>query len=311
MARKKKSKKKSAPRKKKGAKAEESSRPSDSPPTEELTDELQAEPERPVEEVPLQDLDAVLDEDLDGSEDLDALIAATVEGATDEDQVEEVPVVALDEGAPPPSNDEPHVLDDELPVEAAEEEEEEEEDVGRPDEEPLPSPEEYLEGAIDLGEESSPEVRDRLLAQALAHAEMQEARYRVPYSGGSSASRWKGAAAAVLLLAASVIAVAPPSWVRPAPPAQLTLEQRTLSVRRALLLQAEQVDAHRVRNQQLPRTLDELGQSFPGIRYVRSGNRAYQLIAYGPDGESIVFDSGNVTREFRDVATTWSRGTPE
>lgn len=267
----------------------------------------------------IEDLDAVIDDDLDDSEDLDALIAATVAGAAPEDHPDEVPVQSLDEEK---LDDEPvEVLDIEAdedePVpyseatDAAAEAQEAgpatEEQSETVKEEPPPSTEEELAGAIDLGDVSTPEVRDRILAQALAHAEMQDARYRVPFSDPGRAGRWKAGLATILFLAAAVLAVAPPAWVRPEPPAQLDAAGRARSVRRALLLQAQQVDAYKVRVQRLPNSLEELPSRLDGVRYVRSGNGAFQLIAYTTDG-TIVYDSSNPSPEFERLARSWSVG---
>jgi len=156
-----------------------------------------------------------------------------------------------------------------------------------------PAPADSARQEIDLGPVSSPEVRDRLLAAALAHAEHKDARYRVPFAGPTSTARGKLLAASVVLLAAGVAAVAPPGWARPDPPAQLGAADRAHSLRVALVLQAQQVEAFRVRAQRLPAALDEVGAVLPGVRYVRSGNRAYQLIVYEADGNAIVYDSAS------------------
>jgi hypothetical protein len=107
---------------------------------------------------------------------------------------------------------------------------------------------------------------------------------------------------------AAVAAVAPPSWVRPEPPAQIDATEQARSIRSALLIQAQQIDAHRVRTQRLPNGLEELPVALPGVRYVRSGNRSFQLIAYQSDGRSIVFDSTNPAPEFERLTPGWLRG---
>lgn len=158
--------------------------------------------------------------------------------------------------------------------------------------------------SLDLGEVSTPEARARLLAEALAHAEHKEARYRVPMDTGT-ARRWKGLAATGIFVLAAWVAAAPPGWVRPEPPAQLNAAARARNIRTALLLQAQQVEAFRVRTQRLPNSLTELPVTLPGVRYARSGNRAYQLIGYEPDGNAIVFDSTNPSAGFRVLLAAW------
>ena len=173
-------------------------------------------------------------------------------------------------------------------------------------EEPSGSQEEDLQEAVDLGEVSAPEMRDRLLAQTLAHAEMKDVRYRVPYSDSRNIDRWKAGVASLLFLAALWAAFAPPQWARPEPPARIDGAQHLVDIRHALLLQAQQVDAYRVRWQRLPDALDELPGQLPGVRYVRSGNRAFQLIAYTTDGGAIIYDSSDPAPEFEGLGAGWS-----
>jgi len=265
--------------------------------------------EEPEEEaVPVEDIDAVLDDD--ESEDLAALIAQTVAGAEPDDHPADEPVESLDEGLvaaapaakleleeePPPAD--PQAATATEPASTVEATAAEPEAAGGEE----PEEEIDLTGAIDLGPEITQEIRDRLLAQALAHAEIQDARYRVPYADPRPAGRWKALVAAGLLLVAGILTAAPPAWVRPDPPARLDADGHARALRSALLLQSQQVDAFRVRNQRLPDSLDELPQRLPGLRYVRSGNRAYQLIGYEPDGNAVIYDSSNPGPEFGRLA---------
>jgi hypothetical protein len=155
--------------------------------------------------------------------------------------------------------------------------------------------------SLDLGDVSTPEARARLLAEALAHAEHKEARYRVPLADTRLIARWKSLAATVVLVLAGVVAVAPPAWVTPEPPAQITPGARARGLRLALLLQAQQVEAYRVRTSQLPETLDVLPAVLPGVRYARSG-RSYQLVAFDPAGSPIVYDAADPSPVFRTIA---------
>jgi hypothetical protein len=159
------------------------------------------------------------------------------------------------------------------------------------DPEPPPIP-------LDLGAVSTPEARARLLAQALAHAEGKEARYRVPLADARRVARLKSGVAALLLVAAGLVAIGPPAWVRPEPPASLAEGARARGIRLALLLQAHQIEAHRVRTQQLPVSLDDLPMKLDGLRYARSG-RSYQLVAFMPDGDAIVYDAADPSPAFR------------
>jgi hypothetical protein len=168
-----------------------------------------------------------------------------------------------------------------------------------------PSAEEHARRLADLGPISSPEIRSRLLAEALAHAEHKDARYRVPFPETPTAGRWKAVVALLILLVAGVVSLAPPGWAAPDPPAPLTAAERLRSLRVALLLQAEQVEAFRVREQRLPVTLEEVAAAFPGVRYVRSGTRSYQLIAYLPDGSAVVYDSTSPASAFAALEPAW------
>jgi hypothetical protein len=156
--------------------------------------------------------------------------------------------------------------------------------------------------SLDYAGVSTPEARARLLAETLAHAEHKEARYRVPIDT-RRVGRWKATAAAAVFVVAGWAAMVPPAWVIPEPPARLDAAARARSIRSALLLQAQQVEAFRLRSQRLPATLEEV-TALPGVRYVRSGNRAYQLIAYA-DGTPIVYDSANPEQVFQELMHTW------
>ena len=165
--------------------------------------------------------------------------------------------------------------------------------------------EEAIRLLADLGSVSSPAIRDRLLAEALAHAEHKDASYRVPFADAPTAGRWKALAAFVVLLLAALVALAPPGWARPDTPPQLATSERAHGLRLALLLQAEQIEAFRVREQRLPETLADVGEALPGLRYVLSGTRAYQLIAYLPDGTAVVYDSARPMPGFEAVEPAW------
>lgn len=157
---------------------------------------------------------------------------------------------------------------------------------------------------LELGEATSAEERDRLLAAALAHVEMQDAIYRVPLESGTT-RRWKGLLAAVIFVMALFLASFPPAFLVPEAPSPVTTGERLRGIRMALLLQAEQVDAFQVREDRLPASLTEVETALPGIRLVRSSNRLYQLVAYTPDGEAVVYDSASPDPAFAEVAASW------
>ncbi len=158
---------------------------------------------------------------------------------------------------------------------------------------------------LDLGEATTPEQRERLLQAALVHAEMQEAVYRIPTPERRSRRIKSGIAAAILLLAAFV-AVRPPGILVPPPPPTLSEAERDHGLRVALLLQAQEVEAFRVTNGRLPASTAELDVRWPGIRLLRSNNRLYQLVVYGPDEEPVVYDSAAPEPEFETLARAWT-----
>ena len=220
----------------------------------------------------LFDLDGVEAMDEEGVDDLDALVAA-VAGGTELPEESEKP-----EG---PADDEPrHELDGD----------DAEEDLG--------------DDGAPLDFESTPEHRARLLAATVAHAEMQEARYRVP-TERRQASRLKGVAALMVFVLAGSLAIAPPDIVVPDAPVEPTSTEMRRGVVAALALQAQQIEAFRTREGRIPREMTELAVILPGIRYVWSSNRLYQLVAYGPDGEAVIYDSASPAEAFRSVTALW------
>ena len=150
---------------------------------------------------------------------------------------------------------------------------------------------------------STPEQRDRLIAEALAHAEALDALY-LPPTEIEPTGRWRGALAMVLLLLAGALTVAPPSWLRGPPRPTVSAAEAALGVRLTLELQAAHIEAFRQRTQRLPDRLDELDATLPGVRYVRSSARVYQLVAYGPDRRPVVWDSTRPLPDVRDAAAT-------
>jgi hypothetical protein len=248
----------------------------------------------PRVEPPREEVEEVHDlDDDDAAPAVDRLIAQVGRGAPTEARAQEdeesLPIIDLDEDTAPPARagakaaaPKPALDVSRLAQAAA---------VGAVDEMDLPAI------SLDLGDVSTPEARARLLAEALAHAEHKEARYRVPLADSRRLARWKSLAASAVLVLAGVVAVAPPAWVRPEPPAQLTAGARARGIRLALLLQAQQIEAYRVRTNALPETLDALPATLPGVRYARSG-RSYQLVAFDPSGTPIVYDAAGPSPAF-------------
>ncbi len=148
---------------------------------------------------------------------------------------------------------------------------------------------------------STPDERDRLVAEALAHARALDAVY-LPPTEVEPDRRWHGPLALVLLILAGTMVVFPPSWLAGPPPPAVSVADEMLGLRLTLELQAAHIEAFKERRQRLPEQLDELDASLPGVRYVRSGERVYQLVAYGPDRLPVVWDSARPSEEIHEPA---------
>ena len=117
---------------------------------------------------------------------------------------------------------------------------------------------------------------------------------------------WKIPVSFLILGVAAVVAIFPPGWSAPAPAPTLTTGELQRGLRTALYLQATQVESFRVREGRLPRSLDDVALRIPGIRYVRSNNRVFQLVGTMPDGAAIVYDSARPTESFDSLAAAWA-----
>lgn len=153
---------------------------------------------------------------------------------------------------------------------------------------------------------SSPEARERLLAEALAHAEQQDAQYKRMLPSEAASGQWKASLSLVVFALAAYVALAPPPWlVSDAPPPSPAQLER--GARAALSLQAAQIEVFQLRSGRTPANLGELPAALSGIRYVRSNNRVYQLVAAGPDGEAIIYDSARREDVEDTLVDTWLR----
>jgi hypothetical protein len=150
---------------------------------------------------------------------------------------------------------------------------------------------------------STPEDRDRLLAETLAHAEVQDAQYKQPLPETVQIGLWKTPLGLVVFMLAAYIAVSPPSWLAGDPAPQLIDAELERGAAAALFIQAEQIRVFRTRTGRLPQTLDELPVRLPDIRYVRSNNRVFQLVAAGPNGEALVYDAARPDPRFEEFGT--------
>ena len=145
-----------------------------------------------------------------------------------------------------------------------------------------------------------------MIAEALLHSELAEIQYRQPADDANRIGRWKGPLSLIVLALAAYIGVAPPGWVAGAQTQQVTVAELERGVIAAVHLQAQQIEAFRVRNGRLPRSLAELPVRMSGVRYVRSNNRVYQLVGARPNGRALVYDSASPEPAFEHIADDWN-----
>ena len=155
------------------------------------------------------------------------------------------------------------------------------------------------------------EDRERLLAEATAHAEAQEAQYKVLPAGEPERGRWKAPLAMLLLVLAAWVALTPPRWLAGADAPRPTDGERDRGLRAAIWMQTRQVEVFRLRGGRLPQHLSELPAQMSGLTLVRSNNRVYQMRGRLSDGEFLVFDSAQPSPAFG-AAAPWLAppGTP-
>ncbi|HKJ02882.1 MAG TPA: hypothetical protein VJ997_10520 [Longimicrobiales bacterium] len=164
---------------------------------------------------------------------------------------------------------------------------------------------------LPIHEMSRVEERERLLAETLAHAEAQEAQYRVLPADEPRYRRGKTVVALLLFVVAAVLWVAPPRWVAGPPPPSAELGDLERGLRAAVYLQATQVEVYRLRNGRLPEELSELPTHLPGLSLVRSNSRVFQILGRRPGGEVLVYDSAHPSPGFASAASGWTaQGTP-
>lgn len=157
---------------------------------------------------------------------------------------------------------------------------------------------------------SREEERQRLLAEAVAHASAQDEAFRQRGEAVEATAAWKVPVALALFLLAAVVALFPPSWLVPQARPQLRPADQAYGARAALYLEAQQIEAFHLVRGRLPESLDEIGDRIPGVTFIRSNSRVYQLVMRRPDGSSLVYDSARPAPGFAAAAAGWSREAP-
>ena len=148
--------------------------------------------------------------------------------------------------------------------------------------------------------------RDRLLAEAVAHADAHEAQFKVLPADEPTYGRWKTPLALLIFVVAGAVAAFPPGWI--AGPLPVSYQEGDLErgLRAAVYLQSVQVEVYRLRNGRLPDDLAELPTHLPGLRLVKSNPRVYQILGQRPGGEVLIYDSGHPSPGFASAASGWT-----
>jgi len=135
------------------------------------------------------------------------------------------------------------------------------------------------------------EERDRLLDAVARDAQVRDTRFRARRSEPTRRASWASGTALLVLVAAAAVAVAPPAFLQGGSLPFATPEDLMRGTETRLLLQAWQVEVFRERQGKLPDSLGQVGTVLSGVRYIRSDARVFQLVATGPRGEPVVYDS--------------------
>lgn len=146
------------------------------------------------------------------------------------------------------------------------------------------------------------EERERLLAEAMAHAEAMEEQYKVIPADAPLTGKWKSPVALGMFVTAALVGLFPPAWLAGPELPRPTQGDLDRGLRAAIYLQAQQVEAFRLEHGKLPDHLRELPNPLPGLTLVRSNNRIYQVRGVGTDGRVVVFDSARPSPAFRSAA---------
>jgi len=145
---------------------------------------------------------------------------------------------------------------------------------------------------------SSEDERDRAIAEVLRHqrerAQAQERAWEVL----AREERRRGFGIRHLVFAAALLVsgyvwLAAPSWAGMDAPAPPTAQRLDASLRLALYVQAQRVEAFVAEHDRLPRTLEEVGPPLPGIRYTPTPRGTFHLL--GTNGDRSLFYSSSLT----------------
>lgn len=147
--------------------------------------------------------------------------------------------------------------------------------------------------------------REEILADALAHAVTQEAHFRQPLAEPKRTGVWKAPVAMIVFTLSAYLLAFPPQWISGAALPTISESARADGTKAALFIQAQQIEAFRVRRGRLPGSLEELEGALPGIRFVHSNSRVFQLVATDGGRPSVIYDSTRPIDEFAGAAAAW------
>ena len=151
--------------------------------------------------------------------------------------------------------------------------------------------------------------REEILADALAHAATQEAHLRQPLPETKRTGAWKAPLAMMVFTLSAYLLAFPPPWISGTALPTISESARVDGTRAAIFIQAQQIEAFRVRRGRLPGSLEEVEGALPGIRFVRSNSRVFQLVATDVGRPSVIYDSTRPIDEFAGAAAAW--GVPQ
>lgn len=137
---------------------------------------------------------------------------------------------------------------------------------------------------------SRADERDRLVAAVADHAAARDIEFRGMSGDPPRHAYWASVLAGIVLIAAGWVGLRPPAFLAGPPPPALAAADLARGAEAALLIQSWQVEVFRSRQGRLPVSLEEVGVRLPGVRYIRSDARVYQLVAEVPGGR-VIYDS--------------------
>ena len=126
---------------------------------------------------------------------------------------------------------------------------------------------------------------------ALVTEIMEEARKNAePPAPPKSRTIWTYTAAGIVFALCAWAWIAPPAWLVPQPVAAPSREYREASVRVALALNAQRIEAYRTSHGRLPRTKQEVGIASDQIAYDRTDSLNFELSS-NVDGATVSYKS--------------------